>query len=100
VISNDHKGVNHSARDLNVKHDGSKTNLGPFEGCMFNNKPKNQSSAANISTNDKTAASTHMNSEYGALQIQDKYVFNSKFTKRGQLGVSNTHHQGYSVMNP
>lgn len=42
-----------------------------------------------------------MNSEYGALQIQDKYTPqygpNSKLPKRNTLNQSNT--QGYSVVN-
>lgn len=85
-----------------MKHNDSKSNLGPFEGCMFNQKgSKGQNSVSHISTNDKTATSTHMNSEYGALQIQEKYVMNSKFPKRGQLNVSSgPQNQGYSDINP
>lgn len=40
-----------------------------------------------------------MNSEYGALQIQDRYVINAKYPKRSQLNNSNTQNQGYSLIN-
>lgn len=84
---------------ISNNYDDSKSNLGPFDGWIFNDKAKKHTSVSNISNNDKTVASTHMNSEYGALQIQDRYVINAKYPKRSQLNHSNTHHQGYSLIN-
>lgn len=98
-LVNEHRIINRSVRDL--KQESNKTNLGPFDGWMFNEKPIKHPSWTNISQNDKTATSTNMNSEYGALQIQDKYTPqygpNYKFPKRNTLNQSNT--QGYSVVN-
>lgn len=64
----------------------------------FNESVSNREEYTQLNLNDKTAASTHMTSEYGILQNDSN--FRSKFGYKNQQSQGKLQNPGYSVLNP
>lgn len=77
------------------KKDLSKLNNSVFK---FNESASNREEYTQLNLNDKTAASTHMTSEYGMLQNESN--LRSKFGYKNQPSQTKTQNPGYSVLNP
>ena len=77
------------------KKDKSKLDNSVFK---FNESVCNREEYTQLNLNDKTAASTHMTSEYGILQNDSN--FRSKFGYKNQQSQGKLQNPGYSVLNP